>query len=103
MSPEQATGDRTVGLAYESDETGRNQIYVRPFPDVDAAKWTVIGERRDHAALVTGWGCDLLRDETLFPLGLEFLIPQSGNYTVYDITPDDERFLMRRRRPTSMP
>jgi serine/threonine-protein kinase len=28
-------------LAYQSDETGRNEIYVRPFPDVVAGKWTV--------------------------------------------------------------
>ncbi len=28
-------------LAYESDETGRSEIYVRPFPDVDAGKWQV--------------------------------------------------------------
>ena len=28
-------------LAYESDETGGNEIYVRPFPDTEAGKWTV--------------------------------------------------------------
>jgi Tol biopolymer transport system component len=28
-------------LAYESDESGRNEIYVRPFPDVNAGRWQV--------------------------------------------------------------
>jgi serine/threonine-protein kinase len=28
-------------LAYESDETGRLEIYVRPFPEVDAGRWQV--------------------------------------------------------------
>ena len=28
-------------LAYESDESGRPQIYVRPFPSVDAGRWQI--------------------------------------------------------------
>ena len=28
-------------LAYASIESGRNEIYVRPFPDVDAGKWQI--------------------------------------------------------------
>jgi serine/threonine-protein kinase len=28
-------------LAYQSDESGRAEIYVRPFPDVDAGRWQV--------------------------------------------------------------
>ena len=28
-------------LAYSSNETGRHEIFVRPFPDVDAGKWQV--------------------------------------------------------------
>src|SRR5262249_977194 len=28
-------------LAYQSNESGRNEIYVRPFPNVTAAKWLV--------------------------------------------------------------
>jgi serine/threonine-protein kinase len=28
-------------LAYQSDESGRNEIYVRPFPDVNAARWPI--------------------------------------------------------------
>ena len=28
-------------LAYTSNESGRNEVYVRPFPDVDAGRWQV--------------------------------------------------------------
>jgi serine/threonine-protein kinase len=28
-------------LAYQSNEPGRNEIYVRPFPNVDAGHWTI--------------------------------------------------------------
>jgi len=28
-------------LAYQSDESGRYEIYVRPFPDVDSNRWTI--------------------------------------------------------------
>ena len=28
-------------LAYESDESGRNEVYVRPFPDVNAGRWQI--------------------------------------------------------------
>ena len=28
-------------LAYQSNESGRNEIYVRPFPDIDSGRWQV--------------------------------------------------------------
>ena len=28
-------------LAYTSNETGRGEVYVRPFPDVDAGRWQI--------------------------------------------------------------
>ena len=28
-------------LAYESDESGGNEIFVRPFPNIDGGKWQV--------------------------------------------------------------
>ncbi len=28
-------------IAYQSDESGKNQIYVQPFPDVDGGRWQV--------------------------------------------------------------
>ena len=37
-------------LAYTSNETGRDEIYVRPYPDIDSGKWQVssIGGRHPH-------------------------------------------------------
>jgi eukaryotic-like serine/threonine-protein kinase len=37
-------------LAYESDESGRNEIYVRPFPDVDGGRWQISTGGGDKAA-----------------------------------------------------
>ena len=31
-------------LAYQSDESGRAEVYVRPFPEVDAGRWQVSSE-----------------------------------------------------------
>lgn len=105
-------------LAYESDETGRNEIYVRPFPDIDRAKWPVsvnggvmpLWSRSGDAIFYVSAANEMMearistapsfavRDrEVLFSIGPEFLMPQSENYTLYDITPDDERFVMLRR------
>jgi serine/threonine-protein kinase len=28
-------------LAYQSDESGRSEVYVRPFPDVDNGRWQI--------------------------------------------------------------
>ncbi len=28
-------------LAYQSDASGRGEIYVRPFPDVDTGRWPI--------------------------------------------------------------
>jgi serine/threonine-protein kinase len=104
-------------LAYGSDETGRNEIYVRPFPDVDAAKWSVsvnggvmpLWSRSGDAIFYVNNANEMVEvrvsttasfavegRDTLFYLRPEFMISQSGNYTLYDIAPDDERFLMLR-------
>jgi eukaryotic-like serine/threonine-protein kinase len=109
-------------LAYVSDETGRNEIYVRPFPDVDAAKRTVsvnggtmpLWSRRGDAVFYLNAAREMVEvrvatdssfaveeRRTLFHLGPEFMTlqnvaewAQSG--PLYDIAPDDERFLMLR-------
>jgi serine/threonine-protein kinase len=105
-------------LTYVSDETGRNEIYVRPFPGVDAGKWGVsvggggmplwsrdggrifyVNAAREMVeARISTTPSFAVRDrESLFAIGRDLWIGQSGNYTVYDITPDDERFVMLRR------
>jgi serine/threonine-protein kinase len=41
-------------LAYFSDESGRNEVYVRPFPDVNEMRWTI--------STVGGWSPVWSRD-----------------------------------------
>lgn len=103
-------------LAYQSNETGRNEIYVRPFPEVGAGKWAVSvnggvlplwsreGDRIFYVNAVnemvevrvsTGPSFTVQDRQILFPIGPEFLISQ-GEFMPYDISPDDERFLMLR-------
>jgi serine/threonine-protein kinase len=102
-------------LAYESNQTGRDEIFVRPFPDVDSGQWQVSingggmplwahsgrelfyvdGDGNMVAAQVEteptfGRG----EQRILFEAGAVYLL--SGNYTPFDIHPDDERFLMMR-------
>ena len=38
-------------LAYEANDSGRFEIYVRPFPDVNSGHWQVSTDRRHPAAL----------------------------------------------------
>ena len=43
-------------IAYESDESGRFEVYVRPFPAVDEGKWVISragGTRPDPVATLT--------------------------------------------------
>jgi serine/threonine-protein kinase len=35
-------------MAYQSNESGRPEIYVRPFPGVDAARWPISSEGGDQ-------------------------------------------------------
>jgi eukaryotic-like serine/threonine-protein kinase len=104
-------------LAYQSDETGRSEVYVRPFPDVDAGKravsvnggvmplWSRSGDALFYvnaanemmeARVSTGPSLVVHDREMLFPIGPEYLIGQGGDYTLYDVSPDDGRFLMLR-------
>jgi eukaryotic-like serine/threonine-protein kinase len=108
-------------LAYQSDETGRNEIYVRPFPDVEAGKWTVSvnggvmplwsrsGDRIFYVNAVnemvevpvsTGPSFTVQDRRILFSIGSEFLMSQAADHMLYDISPDDERFLMLRLEET---
>jgi hypothetical protein len=98
-------------LAYESDESGREEIYVRPFPDVQGGRWQVS----------TGGGTRPLWARNgrelfyLVPPGRVMSVPiqsgasfRAGNPQVvfdgpyvapnssrtYDVSPNGERFLM---------
>lgn len=40
-------------IAYTSNESGQQQVYVRPFPDVDNGRWQISTSGGDQAA----WSC----------------------------------------------
>jgi serine/threonine-protein kinase len=101
-------------IAYQSDESGQHEIYVRPFPDVDDGRWQI--SQNGGAAPIWGvTGQELFyRDgrnpgvvrvpvdtsssfrpgnpETLFTGPYRAWLPNRGRS--YDLSPDGERFLM---------
>ncbi len=101
-------------LAYESTETGRDEIYVRPYPNVDDGKWQIstqgginpvwarsgqeiffVSQGRDMvvAQLFLGSDVEVEGRETLFnvnELGLE----ARANYAGYDVDVDDQSLIM---------
>jgi serine/threonine-protein kinase len=105
-------------LAYSSNETGRHEIFVRPFPDVNAGKWQVGGgiqpvwahngrelffadpETRELKAAeftATATTFQRARLTTLFEMPRGFAALSNGNWDFYDVALDDERFLMARQ------
>jgi WD40 repeat protein len=102
-------------LAYASDETGRAEVYVRPFPDVDSGKVRVstdggsgplwahsgselffvdVDQRLVAAEVQTDSAFRVVQRQTLFSVSREYRL--LGNSDFYDIAPDDQRFLMGR-------
>ncbi|OVE78912.1 hypothetical protein BVY01_04080 [bacterium I07] len=99
-------------LAYMSDESGRYEVYVRPFPDVENGKWQVSvrggtaplwsNSGRELFFISRGWlkAVDIKTDSKFTTSQEKSLFPVS-KYRVewtcgYDITPDDRRFVMIR-------
>jgi hypothetical protein len=106
-------------LAYESNETGRTEVFVRPFPDTDAGKWQVsngggiaplwarngrelfyVDVERDMIAVPFTSGAEpgLGERRRLFHLRSELTLGPNENYTPHDVAPDG-RFIMARRVP----
>ncbi len=103
-------------LAYASDETGRTEVYIRPFPNVDAGKWQVSAnggqaplwahsgrelfyvdaERNIMVAPIPTGPSQLGARVRLFKLGDDIYLTEQEWYTPFDISPDDRRFLMSR-------
>jgi serine/threonine-protein kinase len=108
-------------LAYHSDETGRREVFIRPFPDVDQGKWQVSDNggrqpvwsadgnelfyvtggsgtfgRRDMmvAEIETGPPFAIVRRHSLFSLSEGYYF--ANNSRSYELAPDGERFLMAR-------
>ena len=100
-------------IAYGSNESGRNEIFVRPFPEVDNGKWQVSTNggtspiwSRDGRQLFY-WGEDrfvisvAVETKPTFSLGTPKALFRStyvgtgvSSGTPWDISPDGKRFLM---------
>jgi serine/threonine protein kinase/Tol biopolymer transport system component len=106
-------------MAYTSDESGQNQIYVRPFPEVESGRWQISTSGGD-SPLWSPDGRELFyrnRDAVMAVRvntgsGFSYETPKallSGNYvsadfgllglelSPWDISPDGKRFLMMKR------
>ena len=107
-------------LAYESDETGRTEVYLRPFPNTDGGKWQVSenggqaplwakkglelffidGERNMTGVRVTdGAAPGLSARNKLFAIDADLFATNTGFYTPFDISSDGTRFLMAGSAP----
>jgi serine/threonine-protein kinase len=102
-------------LAFQSNETGRNEIYVRPFPNVNGSRAQVStngGVRpawsRDGRELFYTWEDAMMAVPVQTTPGFkagtpqvvfkgDYLAPQSGR--TYDVSPDGKRFLMIKAAP----
>ena len=99
-------------LAYTSNESGQLELYVRPFPSVSTAKWQVStkGGAEPHWAhngrellyvsndgmltsveVIPGTIFTTGKRETLFSA-----LPYAGGVRSWDLTPDDNHFVMIR-------
>jgi len=105
-------------LAYVSDETGSNEVYVRPFPNISGGQWQVsnnggqaplwahsgrelfyVDAQRNMVAVPVAGGATpgLGTHRRLFLLQPEIYLGSPERYTPFDIAPDDQRFLMARQ------
>ena len=103
-------------LAYSSNESGRNEVYVRPYPEVDAGRWQVsqAGGDSPHwshtgrelfyhngakalvaVAVVPGVTFTLGAQVTLFTTSGFAGAPP--NFLYYDVAPGDQRFVLLRK------
>ena len=105
-------------LAYESNETGREEIYVRPFPNADGGKWQLstdggraplwarsgrelfyVNAAREIvvAPVATGPAPQIGVRRVLFKMREELYLANQENYTPFDISSDGQRFMMARK------
>jgi serine/threonine protein kinase/Tol biopolymer transport system component len=99
-------------LAYQSDETGRYEIYVRPYPDINRSRTQVSTRggtsarwRADGQGIVFHDGNAMMMVPVTpgepFVVGEPAMIFEASRYSerlgpLYDITPDGQRFLFLR-------
>jgi Tol biopolymer transport system component/predicted Ser/Thr protein kinase len=105
-------------MAYESDQSGQREIYVRPFPNVDENIWLISngggmkpiwsrdGQRLYYLEPVSGalprlMSVSVESDETTFSFSerksvLDWPYRSTGRGRVYDVSQDGEHFLAMR-------
>ncbi len=101
-------------IAYQSDETGKSEIYVRPFPAADGGRWQISTAGGEEPLWSHGGNEIFFRAESgemtvvtvatapSFSAGApRALFPakpyaRSLSYRAYDLSPDDKRFIMLR-------
>jgi eukaryotic-like serine/threonine-protein kinase len=101
-------------LAYQSNESGLDEIYVRPFPQVNAGRWQVsrgggttpVWSRNGRelfyldstntlmAVPVQASGTTFAWGEPIRLFKFAYLTAFGGSDRFYDVSPDGERFLM---------
>ena len=105
-------------IAYASNESGRDEVYVRPFPDVDSGKWQISTDggrvpawSPDGRELFYNSGERMMRvsvqTEPDFAAGIPELLFEGryyygNNVRGYDISPDGQRFLMIKEPDSSV-
>jgi serine/threonine-protein kinase len=98
-------------LAYKSNETGRDEVFVRPYPDVDGGRWQISTDGGVQPAWAPN-GRELfyrapdgalmqvpIQLQPGFSTGTPRMLLEPGYLLggpgrAYDISPDGERFLM---------
>jgi serine/threonine-protein kinase len=102
-------------IAYESTETGRDEIYVRPYPNADDGKWQIstgggINPKWAHSEeeifFVGSDGqmmvADVQAEGGTFRVGqrrplfsvFDRILDSGANYASWDVSSDDQRFIM---------
>jgi len=105
-------------LAYVSDETGRPEVFIRPFPQTESAKYQVsttggvaslwsrdgrelffVNAERQMMVVSVAPGPALRLGErkVLFRIDDDLYLTEREYYTPFDVSPDGRRFIMARR------
>jgi serine/threonine protein kinase/Tol biopolymer transport system component len=103
-------------LAYASNESGRYEVYVRPFPDVDAGRWPISvgggnaprwahsGRELFYLTAEADLAVVAVTTQPTFSPGPAKILFSTAGYVSntatanYDVSPDDRRFVFLRPR-----
>jgi Tol biopolymer transport system component len=110
-------------MVYTSDESGQNQIYVRPFPDVNSGRWQISTSGGDSplwsrdgrelfyrngdavmaVSVKTAPTFSIETPKILFRGTYVSNVLRAGNYdfATWDVSPDGKRFLMMKEQGSS--